>query len=481
MFEARFDVPTQERINDPIDQSVKKYVPSTFFFQYRLLEPFLIATYFYLLGYLLDGYFQGVHVVLSLITWVLAAIIRSAFDHSFRSHAGNGAKFVNELSYWVSLSSALFIILYTTDYLAQYSSFTILVWFVTTPLVLFVSRQGLVHLYRRLSNTSRYTRSAVIVGMTDTGMRLTETLTKDPALLISFKGYFDDRSSHRLSCPDELVRLGQISDVVSYVSAHRIHIVYIMLPMVSQPRVLELLYGLKDTVASVYFVPNILAFEPIQARVDLLNGIPVLAVNETPFFGIYAVLKRAIDIIIATAILIVVSPLMLTIAVLIKMTSTGPVLFRQRRYGVNGEEFLIYKFRSMIVCEDGEMIQQAKKNDNRVTSLGRFLRRTSLDELPQFINVLQGHMSIVGPRPHAVAHNELYRKLIEGYMLRHKVKPGITGWAQVNGCRGETETLEKMISRKEYDLHYVRNWSLWLDFVIIWRTIITIWRDQKAY
>jgi putative colanic acid biosynthesis UDP-glucose lipid carrier transferase len=172
---------------------------------------------------------------------------------------------------------------------------------------------------------------------------------------------------------------------------------------------------------------------------------------------------------------------MMAIAIAVKLTSPGPAIFRQRRYGLDGREIVVYKFRTMTVTEDGGEIRQAQKNDSRVTPLGAFLRRTSLDELPQFINVLQGRMSVVGPRPHAVAHNEMYRKLIKSYMVRHKVRPGITGWAQVNGLRGETESLEKMRARIEYDLDYLRHWSLRLDLAIIWRTIFVVWKRQNAY
>jgi putative colanic acid biosynthesis UDP-glucose lipid carrier transferase len=172
---------------------------------------------------------------------------------------------------------------------------------------------------------------------------------------------------------------------------------------------------------------------------------------------------------------------MLVIALLVKLDSPGPVIFKQRRYGLDGQEILVYKFRSMTVTEDGAAVQQASKNDMRVTRLGAILRKTSLDELPQFINVLQGRMSIVGPRPHAVAHNEMYRSLIKGYMVRHKVRPGITGWAQVNGQRGETDTLDKMQSRIDCDLDYLRNWSLQLDLFIIWKTIRLVFKDGAAY
>jgi putative colanic acid biosynthesis UDP-glucose lipid carrier transferase len=192
-------------------------------------------------------------------------------------------------------------------------------------------------------------------------------------------------------------------------------------------------------------------------------------------------IKRGSHIILSILMLLLISPIMLIIALCIKFTSPGAIIFQQRRYGLNGEQILVSKFRSMTVCDDGETIQQAQKNDSRITPVGAFLRKTSLDELPQFFNVLQGRMSIVGPRPHAVAHNELYRTMIKGYMVRHKVKPGITGWAQVNGWRGETDTLDKMKNRIDYDLAYLQSWSLALDLYIIFKTVTVVIRDKNAY
>jgi putative colanic acid biosynthesis UDP-glucose lipid carrier transferase len=245
-------------------------------------------------------------------------------------------------------------------------------------------------------------------------------------------------------------------------------------------RVTRLLEELKDTTASVYFVPDLYAFDTMQAQVCDLDGIPLFAVRETPFSGMNGVLKRGSDIVFATILLVMIWPLLLALAIGVRMSSPGPALFRQRRYGLYGESIYVYKFRTMRVCEDGK-VTQAQRNDPRVTPFGGLLRRTSLDELPQLLNVLAGTMSLVGPRPHAVSHNEEYRKVIAGYMLRHKVRPGITGWAQVNGYRGETETVEKMQRRVEFDLDYLRNWSLRLDLTIMFRTALTVWRDRNAY
>jgi putative colanic acid biosynthesis UDP-glucose lipid carrier transferase len=209
--------------------------------------------------------------------------------------------------------------------------------------------------------------------------------------------------------------------------------------------------------------------------------LPVVSVFEHPFYGVDGILKRGVDLVFGSLLLAVLSVPMLVISLLIKCTSPGPVFFRQRRYGLDGHEIFVWKFRSMRVCENGPAIAQAQQNDPRVTRLGAFLRKTSLDELPQLFNVVAGSMSLVGPRPHASAHNEQYRQLIQGYMLRHKVKPGITGWAQVNGWRGETDTLDKMIGRVQCDHQYIREWSLWLDLKILLMTVFVVLSRKNAY
>ncbi|WP_241353197.1 exopolysaccharide biosynthesis polyprenyl glycosylphosphotransferase, partial [Escherichia coli] len=216
-----------------------------------------------------------------------------------------------------------------------------------------------------------------------------------------------------------------------------------------------------DTTCSVLLIPDIFTFNILQSRTEEINGVPVVPLYESPLSGINMVFKRLEDIIVSLSILIVISPVLLIFACALKFTSPGPVIFRQIRYGMDGKSIKVWKFRSMTVMENDNNVTQATKHDLRVTKVGKFLRRTSLDELPQFFNVLFGQMSVVGPRPHAVSHNEQYRTLIKGYMLRHKVKPGITGLAQVNGWRGETDTLDKMQKRVEYDLLYIRNWSIW--------------------
>jgi putative colanic acid biosynthesis UDP-glucose lipid carrier transferase len=261
----------------------------------------------------------------------------------------------------------------------------------------------------------------------------------------------------------------------------KVDVIFVALPIRHVDRVMKLLDDLRDSTVSIYYVPDVFVFELIQSRTSEIEGIPVVALCETPFFGYRGALKRLFDICITLLLLVPVLPLMLGIAVLVKLTSRGPAIFRQRRYGLDGEEITVYKFRTMRVQEDGMHLTQATRNDPRITPIGRVLRRFSLDELPQLFNVLQGRMSLVGPRPHAVAHNEQYRKLIKGYMVRHKVRPGITGLAQVSGCRGETQDLASMEARVHFDLEYLRHWSPSLDLKIILMTVRQLLGDNKAY
>jgi putative colanic acid biosynthesis UDP-glucose lipid carrier transferase len=242
-----------------------------------------------------------------------------------------------------------------------------------------------------------------------------------------------------------------------------------------------LLQALQDTTASVYFVPDLFVSDWIHGRPGAVCGLPVISVCDTPLRGWGGVAKRLGDLVLASVLLVLLLPLLGLSALAIRLDSPGPVLFRQRRYGLDGEEITVYKFRSMRVAQDGPDVPQARRNDPRVTRIGAWLRRLSLDELPQLVNVLQGRMSLVGPRPHAVAHNEMYRQQIRSYMVRHKVRPGITGWAQVHGFRGETESLEKMEGRIRLDIDYLRRWSPWLDLYILLRTVRVLMGDPRAY
>jgi putative colanic acid biosynthesis UDP-glucose lipid carrier transferase len=384
------------------------------------------------------------------------------------------------LTDWITVVCVLLFVAFVTKTSDLYSRKLLLTWFVATPFALHGAQEIARQLLNRFVSATVMARTKVIVGLNEMGGELAREIAEDPCRGV-MKGFFDDRDDGRLTLAPGHEILGGVEDVARYVKQNAIHVVYITLPMTRDPRIVRMLGQLRDTTASVYFVPSTLPFDMIQARVDRIGSVPVIAVCETPFYGINGVLKRATDLFITGVIMAAIWPLMAAIAIGIKVTSRGPVLFRQRRYGLDGKEIVVYKFRTMKVCEDGGHITQARENDPRVTAFGAFLRRSSLDELPQFINVLMGSMSIVGPRPHAVAHNEQYRALINGYMVRHKVRPGITGWAQVNGFRGETETVEKMKQRVECDLDYLNHWSLSLDLWIVLKTVLVMVKDKKAY
>jgi Undecaprenyl-phosphate glucose phosphotransferase len=348
---------------------------------------------------------------------------------------------------WLAVVAVLLLAGFAFKVTAQFSRAMMLSWFAVTPLALY----GTLVMRRKahwLVSNSDYAPTYLIIGANSVGFELSRRLPRK-----GFLGFFDFRSADRLpDTIDPAHLMGHCKDVAEFARNHGVTSIYIALPLSNVPRIGEMIRELRDTTASIYFVPDVFAFDLIQGRLVEINGMPAISVCDTPFHGMDAVMKRVTDLAIAGIALLLLGPLMLLIAAAVKLTSAGPILFRQRRYGLHGEEIIVYKFRSMTVCEDGAVVSQATKEDRRVTPLGRILRSTSLDELPQLLNVLEGKMSVVGPRPHAVAHNELYRKLISGYMIRHKVRPGITGLAQVNGLRGETETVDKMRERVRFDL-----------------------------
>jgi putative colanic acid biosynthesis UDP-glucose lipid carrier transferase len=380
---------------------------------------------------------------------------------------------------WLMLLLILALCAYATDSLRYFETPVLMWWAAFTPLCQSLT----IETGRRISNSyaAKARRAAVIVGAGALGFKVESALRGRDGKGIDFLGYFDDRLDDRQDPRASRKLLGNLNRLSDFVRAQNVRRIYITLPLGSQPRIVELLEQIQGTTASLYFVPDVFGISIIQGRLQDINGVPVVGICETPFTGTNGLAKRVSDVVLSSLILLLIAPVMLVVAIGVKISSPGAIIFRQRRNGLDGEEIIVYKFRSMRAEEDGKEIKQATKHDPRVTRFGAFIRRSSLDELPQFINVLQGRMSIVGPRPHAVAHNEEYRQLIKAYMVRHKVKPGITGWAQVNGMRGETDTIEKMKSRVEYDLEYLRNWSLALDLQIIVRTAGLVIFDRHAF
>ncbi|WP_028324519.1 undecaprenyl-phosphate glucose phosphotransferase [Desulfatirhabdium butyrativorans] len=370
----------------------------------------------------------------------------------------------------------LLFILYFFSISKWYSRTLLLCWMVSWPIVLSLERILLRVVLRNLRKNGKNIKTAIIVGANPVGKRLAGLIRENPWSGTNMLGFFDDN----MGPGNGFKMLGRLEQIESFISSHHVDTVYLALPMKEQSKVNDVLKRLKDTMVSVFLIPDFFYIDlMIGGYLTYFENMPVIALRESPLIGFNGLIKRFFDIVFSLLALILLSPLFLVIAIVIHFTSDGPVIFRQWRYGLNGQPIQVYKFRTMTVCEDGYFFCQAQKHDARITKFGAFLRNNSLDELPQLFNVLQGSMSLIGPRPHPAAMNEQYRKLLPGYMLRHKVKPGITGLAQLHGYRGETDTIHKIRKRLEYDLEYIRTWSLWNDIVILVQTIVTgAWRTN---
>jgi len=420
-------------------------------------------------------------VLAVLVVCLGVLLLRPSGSPGDELHAGRIPLGVEMTLRWALLIVVLLLIGYVTQLSAEFSRRVVMTWLVCTPFLLVLAATVVDRLLRRAMFSASTPRRAAIAGYNETSRSLAAGLRRRPELSMTLVGYFDDRSAERLGMEQEERLVGGLGDLAAFVKEHNIDVLFVALPMRHIQRVLNLLDDLRDTTCSIYYVPDVFVVDLIQSRTVEIAGIPAVAMCETPFYGYRGVIKRLTDVGMASVLVVALSPLLLALALLVKVTSKGPVIFRQRRYGLDGHEIVVYKFRTMTVVEDGATIRQATRDDDRITPLGRILRRYSLDELPQLFNVLQGRMSLVGPRPHAVAHNEQYRKLIKGYMVRHKVLPGITGLAQVSGCRGETPGIEEMKARIDYDLDYLRHWSPALDLKILVRTARLLFNDTRAY
>ncbi|WP_312213164.1 undecaprenyl-phosphate glucose phosphotransferase [Pseudescherichia sp.] len=421
--------------------------------------------------------FFYLHLLMALMALVVFQMIGGMTDF-YRSW--RGVKISTELvlllqNWTLSLIFSAGLMAFNSDFNDDFSLF--FAWYVLSSIGLVVCRSLIRFGAGWLRNRGYNTRRVAIAGDLPVGQMLLDSFRNEPWLGFEVVGVYHDVSPEGVSAD----WAGTIEQLIEDAKAAKIHNVYIAMSMNDAASIKRLVNELADTTCSVILIPDVFTFNILHSRIEEMNGIPVVPLYDTPLSGLNRVLKRVEDIVLSSLILLMISPVLLSIAAAVKLTSPGPVIFRQTRYGMDGKPIMVWKFRSMKVMENDSVVTQATQNDPRVTRVGNFLRRTSLDELPQFINVLTGGMSIVGPRPHAVAHNEQYRTLIQGYMLRHKVKPGITGWAQINGWRGETDTLEKMEKRIEFDLEYIREWSLWFDIKIVFLTIFKGFVNKAAY
>ena len=382
---------------------------------------------------------------------------------------------------WAALAIAIMAIGYLSGLTQYFPRRVIVPWITLSPVIASIVLLTLQLTLRGIVLSRHNQRTALMVGVTTASVLLASRLRQHPEFCSRVLGFVDDRSADRLEPLGDFNLVGKLAEITELVRKEGVDVIFISLPVRHVERVIKLLDDLQDSTASIYYVPDLFVFDLIQSRTTDIEGVPVVAMCETPFYGYRGVVKRLLDFGITLLSMPIVLPVMAIIALLVKLTSKGPAIFKQKRYGLDGEEITVYKFRSMRVTEKSGPITQATKDDPRVTPLGRILRKYSLDEVPQLINVLQGRMSLVGPRPHAVAHNEQYRGLIKGYMVRHKVMPGITGLAQVHGYRGETQELAQMEARIHYDLEYLRRWTPWLDIKIILQTAGQLLGHKSAY
>ncbi len=398
---------------------------------------------------------------------------------------------------WTLLMAGCVVLAFLTKTGTLYSRIWFGSWVLIALLALIGGRVLLRTTLRCLRAQGHNIRRVVILGAGELGRKVAQTLKEQAWAGLHVIGFLDDDPELQGSRVDGLTVLGTLDDAGRLVdrtsvfesenddSGQREQLyadqAWIALPLSAEACIRKAVSALNSSSVSVHFVPDIFGYELLNYSMDEVAGVPVLNLSASPITGRDLLLKAIEDRVLAALFLLFASPLMLLIALLIKLDSRGLVVFRQTRHGLDGRQIQVWKFRTMTVCEDGSEFCQATRNDPRVTRLGRFLRRTSLDELPQLINVLQGSMSLVGPRPHPVALNQQYRDRIGRYMARHTIKPGITGWAQVNGFRGETDTIDKMEKRIEYDLWYIQNWSVWLDIKLIIKTIFVGFFGKKAY
>lgn len=390
------------------------------------------------------------------------------------------------LTAWLSTSMFMLTLSFLLKNSEDFSRIWAVSWFVGGGAALCTVRLVGIGWMRGMKRTGVYNQRVAIFGAGSQGNRLARYIMGNDKLTIDLVGFFDDRTAGRLGPEERALDVrGNLSDLIKMIRVGDVDQVIVALPWSAETRLQEVVGELAITPVRIRLAPDLASFAFAQRAVVLLGDLPVMTLFERPISGVDHIVKRLEDLLLASFGLMLISPLLLVIAITIKLDSKGPIFFRQEREGFNNKHFRIWKFRSMYHDHSQfDQIIQARKQDPRVTRVGHFIRRFSLDELPQLINVIVGEMSMVGPRPHAPstrAGDRLFGDVVKTYAARHKVKPGITGWAQVSGWRGETDTEEKLLKRLEHDLFYIENWSIMMDFYILLRTVTTLPFHSRAY
>lgn len=473
-----------QSIQNPISQSgfVQHFVALT-----RLLHGFTAV----LPGLLLlafNGYsevFSEHYAGLMLFFALITVLLFQAFGVYSEELFSNRLRFRLMLLCWMTAFTFLIFMHQALDLFGLISSRQLLYWFVCSLLLFGAERLALLVALKALMKQGRFLQNSIILGGTENGIQIARYMQQHRDIRTTVLGFIDDRESRVGAEIAGLPVLGNTDALEHMIRREQVQQVLVALPWNAESRITQLVSRLKQMPVSVMLVPDMLALRHAHHRITEVAGLPMFNASELPLKGWSPLIKRAEDLILASIALTLLAPVMIALAVAIKLDSPGPVLFRQKRYGYNNRLIEVYKFRSMYhQMADANAEQQTTRDDARVTRIGAFIRRTSLDELPQLLNVLLGSMSMVGPRPHATATKAagiLFEDAVETYSARHRVKPGITGWAQVNGYRGETDTLEKIEKRVEYDLEYIENWSVWLDLYILFRTLPAVAFSKEAY
>jgi len=421
----------------------------------------------------------GVGVVSALTT--LISLVRSK-SYEFENLLDFPGQIGRVVSAWLVSVLTLVALAFMLKMSEDFSRGWLGVAFAVTPLALLAGRSIIASTLARWTERGHLRRNVAIVGAGPLSERLCDYIKqRGPRMGLRIVGVFDDRRTRVRDKVLDIPVVGTVQDLISYARSFRLDEVIIALPWSAEARVAALVEELSELPTDIRLCPDLVGLRFLDRPYSRIGEIGLLHVNQRPIAEWSLLLKTVLDYTIGFTALLVAAPMMVFIAIAIKLDSPGPVFFHQRRRGFNQNMFSVWKFRTMGVLEDGDVVRQASKGDARITRVGRFLRRTSLDEIPQLFNVLQGNMSIVGPRPHAVAHDDYYANVVSRYASRHRVKPGITGWAQVHGYRGATDTVDKMAKRIEYDLYYMENWSFWLDLKILVLTVFKGFWHENAY
>lgn len=455
---------------------------SALHYLYRLCDALLIAAAGIAMGAL---YFPGgireaapVHGFLTMLCAIGAVVVFPAFGlyESWRGRS-QAVLALRACAAWTTVFLTGLLGAFLMHQIASVSRIWSMGWFISAMVLLLVARAVMFRMLANVREQGINAKRVLIFGYGPLGREMFQRVHQIRAAGYRVVGIYDE-GEHAI--PGGVSALRSLDEVNAFVRNQGVREIWLTLPMAACRDLSDVVRQFRNELIDIRWVPDVSSVELLGHRFSEFMGLPVIDLNSPPVSGITGIVKASFDRAFSFAVLVGLSPLLLTIAALVKLSSPGPVFFRQQRLGIDGRPFDVYKFRTMKLHQDVG-VTQATRDDPRVTRIGAFLRRTSLDELPQFLNVLRGEMSVVGPRPHAMEHNEMYKELIDRYMLRHRVKPGITGWAQINGFRGQTDTIEKMRKRIEFDIYYIQHWSFQLDLRIIVRTAFHGWTGTAAY